>query len=103
MPERTAILVIAILMLDVAALAGCWTPTRAFQDRPKGERATLVGLTYAQVEARIGRPDDKNELADSNEAYWIYRTKAGTLSVHFENAIVVDIDPADFPVGTILE
>ena len=102
-PRPTAILVIAILMLDVAAFAGCRTPTRAFHDRPKDERVSLVGLTYAQVEARIGPPGEKNELADSNEAYWMYRTAAGALSVHFENAIVLDIDPSDFPVATILK
>ena len=44
---------------------------------------------------------EKGELADSNEAYWIYKTKAATLSVHFQNAVVVDIDPANCPVDTI--
>jgi hypothetical protein len=68
-----------------------------------GAGVTLVGLDTRQVQERIGPPDEKNELADSNEAYWIYKTKAGTLSVHFENSIVLDIDPADFPVETILK
>lgn len=73
------------------------------QDRTKQDRAKLVGLDTAAVELRIGPPNEKDELADSNEAYWIYRTKAGTLSVHFQNALVVDIDPADFPVEAILK
>jgi hypothetical protein len=73
------------------------------QDRTKQDRAKLVGLDTAAVEARIGPPTEKEELADSNEAYWIYKTKAGTLSVHFQNAQVVDIDPADFPVEAILK
>jgi hypothetical protein len=67
------------------------------------KRVTLVGLDAAAVEKRIGAPVEKEELADSNEMYWIYKTKSGTLSVHFQNAVVVDIDPADFPVDTILK
>jgi hypothetical protein len=73
------------------------------QDRTKQDRAKLVGLDTVEVEQRIGPPAEKNELADSNEAYWTYKTKAGTLSVHFQNGIVIDIDPADFPVETILK
>ena len=73
------------------------------QDRTKPERAKLIGLDMAEVKGRIGSPTEKEELADSNEAYWIYKTKAGTLSVHFQNALVVDIDPADFPVEAILK
>ena len=72
------------------------------QDRTRQDRAKLVGLDAAAVEARIGPPTEKEELADSNEAYWIYRTPVGTLSVHFQNAQVVDIDPSDFPVEAIL-
>jgi hypothetical protein len=78
--------------LAIAIAAG------AAQDRVK-----LVGLDPPAVEARIGAPAEKKELADSNEADWIYKTKAGTLSVHFQNAVVVDIDPANFPVDTILK
>jgi len=33
----------------------------------------------------------------------VYKSNAGTLSVHFENGVVVDIDPADFPVERILK
>lgn len=73
------------------------------QDRTKPDRAKLVGLDAAAVEARIGPPTEKNDLADSNEMYWIYKTPAGTLTVHFQNAQVVDIDPADFPVEAILK
>jgi hypothetical protein len=73
------------------------------QDRTKPDQAKLVGLDTAAVEARIGPPTAKDELADSNEAYWIYNTPVGTLSVHFQNAQVVDIDPADFPVEKILK
>jgi hypothetical protein len=73
------------------------------QDRTKQDRAKLVGLDTAAVEARIGPPAEKDELADSDEAYWIYKTRAGTLSVHFQNALVVDIDPTDFPVEAILK
>ena len=73
------------------------------QDRTKPDRAKLVGLDSAAVEARIGPPTEKDELADSNEMYWIYKTPAGTLTVHFQNAQVVDIDPVDFPVEAILK
>ena len=70
---------------------------------PAPDRARLVGLDTTEVEKRIGPPSEKEELADSNEAYWIYRTKAGRLSVHFQNFLVIDIDPPDFPVETILK
>ena len=73
------------------------------QDRDTQARAKLVGLETREVEARIGPPNEKEELADSNEAYWIYKTKAGTLAVHFQNGLVVDIDPANFPVESILK
>ena len=94
---------IAIVVLYAATLAGFVAAAPALQNRPVPDRAKLVGLDSAEVEARIGAPTEKNELADSNEMFWIYRTKAGTLSVHFENGVVVDIDPADFPVETILK
>jgi len=90
--------------LAVAGVGGA----RAFQasgvqDRTTPDRAKLVGLDAAAVEARIGPPTEKDELADSNEAYWVYKTAAGTLTVHFQNAQVVDIDPTDFPVEKILK
>ena len=69
----------------------------------KPDRAKLVGLDTVEVEQRIGKPSEKDELADSNEVYWTYKTKAGTLSVHFQNGVVLDIDPADFPVDAILK
>jgi hypothetical protein len=93
---------VSFLIVCAAALAGGWVTAMTGQDRPGPDRARLVGLDAVEVEARIGPPAEKNELADSNEAYWIYKTLAGTLSVHFENALVIDIDPADFPVETLL-
>ncbi len=88
----------ALLLVIVASLAAADA-----QDRDKQDRVKLVGLDPAAVEAMIGPPSEKDELADSNEAYWIYRTKAGVLSVHFQNSLVVDIEPADFPVDAILK
>jgi hypothetical protein len=66
-------------------------------------RVKLDGLDAAAVERKIGPPAEKEELADSNEVYWIYKTRSGTLSVHFQNSVVVDINPPDFPVETILK
>jgi hypothetical protein len=83
------------LLLPLLVAASPQTP-------PKSERVKLVGLDMTEIEKRIGPPAEKEDLPDSNEAYWIYKTKAGTLSVHFQNLVVVDIDPADFPVETIL-
>jgi hypothetical protein len=77
--------------------------TTGSTDRTPADRATIVGLDAGEVEKRIGVPDERNELADSDEVYWIYKTKAGTLSIHFQNAVVVDIDPADFPLEKILK
>ena len=93
----------SLLIVCAAALAGSWVAATTGQDRAGPDRARLVGLDVVEVAARIGPPAEKNELADSNEAYWIYKTQAGTLSVHFENALVIDIDPADFPVETLLK
>ncbi|HEY2150826.1 MAG TPA: hypothetical protein VGH34_08460 [Vicinamibacterales bacterium] len=53
-------------------------------------RVKLDGLDAAAVERKIGAPSEKEELA-------------GTLSVHFQNSVVVDINPPDFPVETILK
>jgi hypothetical protein len=75
---------------------------QADQDRRAAERPALVGLDAAAVEKLIGPPGDKDELADSNEAYWTYTTSAGILLLHFQNATVLDIDPADFPIERIL-
>jgi hypothetical protein len=86
-----------------AVVVAGWLAVTGADHKTKPERATLVGLDTAEVLERIGPPAEKNELADSNEAYWIYKTQAGTLSVHFENALVIDIDPADFPVETLLK
>jgi hypothetical protein len=80
---------IALTVMAGAGLAGQAGPT-------------LIGLDNAAVETLIGPPAEKDELADSNEAYWTYTTSAGTLILHFQNAAVVDIDPADFPVERIL-
>lgn len=85
----TPVLVIALVLLAMSV-----RPHAAF---------TLVGLTPAQVEDAIGRPDDRRDLADSDESYWSYSTRYGTLSVHFENGLVVSIAPDDFPVEKILE
>jgi hypothetical protein len=74
----------------------------AQQNRGAAERPTLVGLDAAGVESLIGPPREKNDLADSNEAYWTYKTAAGTLTLHLQNSVVVDVDPADFPVERIL-
>ncbi len=71
--------------------------------RQTNERANLIGLDPQTVEARIGPPTSRADLADSDESYWTYRTKVGVLIVHFQNSQVVDIDPADFPVGKILK
>jgi len=73
------------------------------QDNVKTARAKLAGLGPAEVVERIGPPTEKEDLVDSAEAYWTYRTKAGTLTVHFQNNAVVDIDPSDFPVDAILK
>jgi hypothetical protein len=70
---------------------------------PAQGRVKLDGLDAAAVERKIGPPSEKEELADSNEVYWIYKTGSGTLSVHFQNSVVIDINPADFPVETILK
>lgn len=74
----------------------------ADQDRHVPERPALTGLDAAAVETLIGAPANKDELADSNEAYWTFTTPAGALILHFQNSVVVDIDPADFPVERIL-
>jgi hypothetical protein len=86
-----------VCSLIVALAAG------AVQDKGKPDRAKLIGLAPAEVVERIGPPDDKEDLPDSNEAYWTYRTRAGTLTVHFQNSGVVDIDPPTFPVEMILK
>ena len=97
MTERPLIPCFALVAFAIAAAAGC-TAVSTVQNQPRPYRATLVGLDPVEVESRIGQPAEKTVLPDSNETYWIYKTKAGPLSVHFENAVVVDIDPAGFPV-----
>jgi hypothetical protein len=67
------------------------------------QRVTLVGLDATQVEKKIGAPNEKDELADSDEAYWIYKTPYGTLSVHFQNRLVVSYSPEDFPLEKIVK
>jgi hypothetical protein len=67
------------------------------------DRANLQGLDPAGVKERIGPPDEIDEHGESDELYWIYNTKEGTLSVHFQNGYVIGIDPRDFPVAKILK
>lgn len=67
------------------------------------DRANLQGLDPAGVKARIGPPDEIDEHGESDELFWIYNTKEGTLSVHFQNGYVIGIDPRDFPVAKILK
>lgn len=92
---------VAAIALFAAALASVAAPAAAERE-PRPARVSLIGLDPANVERRIGPPDDRNDLPDSDEAYWTYHTKAGTLTVHFQNDRVVDIDPSDFPIETIL-
>ena len=65
------------------------------------QKLTLVGLRPQQVEAKIGAPDEKDVLADSDEAYWTYKTPHGVLTVHFQNGLVVSFTPEDFPLEKI--
>jgi hypothetical protein len=67
------------------------------------EKVTLIGLEPAAVERKIGVPDEKDELADSDEIYWIYKTTHGVLSVHFQNHLVVSYSPEDFPLEKIVK
>lgn len=67
------------------------------------DAVSLIGLEPAAVEKKIGPPDEKDELADSDEIYWIYKTPFGTLSVHFQNHAVVGISPENFPIEKILK
>lgn len=67
------------------------------------DSATLIGLDPAAVERKIGAPQAKDELADSDEMYWIYRTPEGELSVHFQNRLVIGYTPEDFPLEKILK
>jgi hypothetical protein len=67
------------------------------------DKVLLTGLDPAAVEKKIGAPDEKDELADSDEIYWIYRTAFGILSVHFQNRAVIGITPEDFPIERILK
>jgi hypothetical protein len=67
------------------------------------QKVTLIGLEPAVVEQKIGPPDDKDELADSDEVYWIYKTAFGTLSIHFQNHVVVSYSPEDFPLEKIVK
>lgn len=71
---------------------------------PKAQsKVTLVGLTPQAVEAKIGKPDEVDVLADSDEIYWTYKTPHGVLSVHFQNHLVIGFSPEDFPVDKILK
>jgi hypothetical protein len=66
-------------------------------------KVTLVGLTPRAVEAKIGKPDEIDTLADSDEVYWTYKTQYGELSVHFQNGLVIGLAPEDFPLEKILK
>lgn len=82
------------------------TPAQGFhrvQSSEPQDRANLQGLDPAGVKARIGPPDEIDEHGESDELFWIYNTKEGTLSVHFQNGYVIGIDPRDFPVAKILK
>jgi len=76
---------------------------RPWQSSQPQDRANLQGLDPAGVKERIGPPDEIDEHGESDEVYWMYNTKAGTLSVHFQNGYVIGIDPRDFPVAAILK
>lgn len=55
------------------------------------------------VEKKIGPPDENDDLVDSDETFWMYRTAYGTLSVHFQNHVVVSFTPEDFPLDKIIK
>ena len=86
---------IAMVLLAFAVSAAGSQPSKA--------RFTLIGLDPAAVEKKIGAPDEKDDLADSDETFWIYRTAYGTLSVHFQNHVVVSFTPEDFPLDQIIK
>lgn len=94
---KTRLFAAAALAFTVTIAAGA---AQSDRDRP---RVSLIGLDQAKVEAMIGKPDETDTLADSGEVFWVYKTKAGTLTVHFQNGTVVDIAPEDFPLETILK
>jgi len=91
----------AVLSMIALAQPSIVIATTASQTPSKPARLTLIGLDAAAVVARIGEPDQKDELADSDEAYWIYKTKAGVLTVHFQNHVVITYSPEDFPLEKI--
>ena len=62
-----------------------------------------IDLTRATAAVDMMSGADLTRADAAQQVTWIYKTKAGTVSVHFQNAVVVDIDPADFPVEAILE
>ena len=95
MARRLIVCGLALLAAGLVSLSA--------QDAATKARARLTGLGPADVEARIGAPTEKDDLADSAETYWTYKTQVGTLVVHFQNNAVVDIDPPDFPVEAILK
>lgn len=64
-------------------------------------KVTLIGLTTRAVETKIGKPDEIDTLADSDEVYWTYKTTYGELSVHFQNGLVISFSPEDFPLEKI--
>jgi hypothetical protein len=64
-------------------------------------KPTLIGLAPKEVEAHIGPPDTKDDLADSDEAFWTYKTARGLLAIHFQNQAVISFSPGDFPLETI--
>jgi hypothetical protein len=66
-------------------------------------KPTLIGLTPRAVEAKIGKPDEIDALADSDEVYWTYKSTYGELSVHFQNGLVIGFTPEDFPLDKILK
>jgi hypothetical protein len=71
---------------------------------PKAEpKVTLIGLTPRAVETKIGKPDEVDTLADSDEVYWTYKTSYGVLTVHFQNSLVIGFAPENFPLEKILK
>ena len=93
-PGRSHLRILAFLHFCILALIA--SPNA----QPK---ATLIGLTPRAVESKIGKPDEIDALADSDEVYWTYKTKYGELSVHFENGLVISFSPEEFPLEKILK
>jgi hypothetical protein len=93
-PARSHLRILAFLHFYIFALMAS----------PKAQpKMTLVGLTPRAVESKIGKPDEIDTLADSDEVYWTYKTKYGELSVHFLNGLVISFTPEEFPLEKILK